>query len=143
MEQKGNKAPLEKTHQIKGNQIPVPISCVRNGRNFIPVAFYIVEFQFIHNRCVRRGFATVCSGAGFFSVAPTLKKNPHYFQQLRESRNVPVSLELVIKRQLGARGDQFGGEKSNSELPIHSPLKQGKNQGDELLQKPGLALVLL
>lgn len=38
--------------------------------------------------------------------------------------DVPVSLELVIKRQLRARRDQFGGEKSNPELPIHRPLQE-------------------
>lgn len=36
--------------------------------------------------------------------------------------DVPISLELVIKRQLRARRDRLGGEKPNPQLPIHSPL---------------------
>lgn len=72
----------------------------------------------------------LCFGAGFLQCINAHKNSNLQHLKQRERWNLPVSLELVIKGQLGARRDQLGGEEPNSELPIHSPLRQGKKKSD-------------
>lgn len=98
--------------------------------------FYVVEFVLITTALLGEAFSFV---AGFHQHS----QKPTYSSLSRERGDLPVSLELVVKRQLRTRRDEFGGEKSNSELPIHSPLRRGENEMTTITAKARLGFFSL